>query len=938
MRFSLFAAALLATASPVLAQSAPPFGFEESDIAPDEGFVFGRLDNGLRYVIRHNERPEGTALVRMQVETGSLDETDAERGYAHYVEHMAFNGSTGVPEGEMVKLLEREGLAFGADTNAFTSFDRTQYKLDLPRADADLLDTALMLMRETASNLTFDEEAVAREKGVVLSEYRDGENYERENWRDSVEFLHPESYYRTRLPIGVPETLQAADAAKLRAFYEREYTPEDTWLVVVGDFDPTFVEAEIRKHFADWRAAAPTPRPDEGRIDLARGGQTDVFLHPALSESVLVARNSAWQDEPDSVAKRQRDLLQGVGYGIVNRRLARLARRADPPFPSAGFGVGDVFEIGRTTRLVVNTEDGKWRAGMDAAAEEYARALRFGFTQAEIDEQLARLRTGLQNAVKGAQTRTNGQLAAQAFRLIDEEMIPAPPQQVLAQFEAYRPQVTPDAVLAALREDAAPLDDPLIRFTGRTAPEGGADALRAAWDVAAAREVAAREDDAAMEFAYTDFGPAGEVVSDTVEPALGIRQVRFANNVRLNLKRTEIQQDHVDVTLQIDGGRLLNSREHPQAVALAGSIPYGGLGAHSADELQTILAGRAVQNNFGYGTDYFGGYVHTIPADLGLQLELLAAMVTDPGYRPEGEQAYHRIIDDWFAKLYATPGSALSATTGSVLSDGDPRFSVGPPELYKSLTFAALRDTISDRLAKGAIEIGIVGDIDEDEAIASVARTFGALPERETDFRPYTQERVRGFTADRSRNVVRHTGEANQALVQFVWPTRDDSDPVESIELGLLERVMDIELIDGLREKLGKSYAPGSNSSLSREYPGYGLFTITASVDVADLEETERAIVEIVQALRDRPVDSDVLQRARQPLLESYDNVLKSNPGWVQFVDRAQTEPDRIARYVAAKGRAEAITAQDVEAMAQRYLAPDAAVRFIVLPEDSPAR
>lgn len=193
-------------------------GFERSDIRPDPAFRFGRLANGLRYIIRRNATPAGTALVRLDVAVGSLDERKSERGYAHFVEHMAFNGSTRVAEGEMVRLLERNGLAFGADTNASTSFDSTLYKLDLPKADPALIDTALMLMRETASELTLSPEAIVRERGVILSEMRDRNSWQLRDTIANTEFFYPRSLFAARFPIGTAKTLQAANAKKLRAF------------------------------------------------------------------------------------------------------------------------------------------------------------------------------------------------------------------------------------------------------------------------------------------------------------------------------------------------------------------------------------------------------------------------------------------------------------------------------------------------------------------------------------------------------------------------------------------------------------------------------------------------------------------------------------------------------------------------------------------------
>jgi zinc protease len=197
----------------------------KSDVPLDPAYRFGRLPNGMRYIIRPNTTPKGEVLVRMEVAAGSLDESDAERGYAHYVEHMAFQGSTHVPSGEMVRLLERLGLAFGADTNAQTSFDHTTYQLDLPRNDASLIDTALMLMRETASELTFPAAETKRERGVVLAEKRDRNSWSYRALENRLKFTVPGARFAQRLPIGTTEALDAATPDTLRAFWSRHYVP-----------------------------------------------------------------------------------------------------------------------------------------------------------------------------------------------------------------------------------------------------------------------------------------------------------------------------------------------------------------------------------------------------------------------------------------------------------------------------------------------------------------------------------------------------------------------------------------------------------------------------------------------------------------------------------------------------------------------------------------
>lgn len=922
-------------AVPVVAPSPaerPDWAFETSDVAVDPGYRFGTLANGMRYIIRQNDRPEGTALVRMVVGSGSLSETESERGLAHFVEHMAFNGSANVPEGEMTRLLEREGLAFGADTNASTGFEATTYKLDLPRNDPALLSTALMLMRETASELTIDPAAVERERGVLLAERRDRTNYAQKDQRDRFEFLTPGARYVERLPIGTAEVLGSATAGDLRDFYGREYVPANTVLAVIGDFDADLVEAGIKRHFDDWQAAPLPAKPETGPVDLGRSGVTDIYLDPALSERITASRHSEWIDEPDSIRNRRQNLLRTIGYGIVNRRFQSQSRSQDPPFRGAGFGTGDLFETGRTTSLVVDTADGKWAKGLDAAVLTLRRALTYGFTEAEVAEQVADVLTAQENAVASANTRSNSALMAGALALVSDGVIPSTPQSGLERLEAFIPYITPAAVLAALRADAAPLNDPMLRFRGRKAPEGGADKLRLVWNGAVDKPVERLPEVANVPFAYGDFGTPGNVVADEVDPSLGIRMIRFDNGVRLNMKRTDLQEDRIAFEVTVDGGTLLNTVQNPLATAMVSALPQGGLGKHSRDQLQSILAGRSVGWGLSTTPDSFIASGTTTPRDLQLQLQLLTAGLTEPGYRKEAEVQYRRGIANFFKSKDATPGSVLRNALGGILSDNDPRFTLQPEVHYQALSFEQLRAAIGDRLAQGALEVALVGDIDEQAAIDLVAATFGALPERETDFRPRTEARQRSFTRNLAPRLLTHQGEADQALLQFVWPTDDDSDLAQDVRLTLLERIVRLELQAELRERLGKTYSPSASSNTSRDYPGYGTFAIAASVDIDDVAATRSAIEAALARLRAEPVDADTLDRARRPVLESFANTLKTNAGWMGLVDRAQSESGRIDRYLQIRAAVEAVTAEDIRDAAARFLGPDKGLEVLVVP------
>lgn len=943
MKGLAFAASLaLVLAVPLAAQSLPQpeqvrapqpaWAFEASDLEPEDGYIFGVLANGMRYIIRANGTPAGTALVRMEIDAGRLDEGDSERGAAHFVEHMAFSGSTNVPEGEMVKLLERLGLKFGADTNAETSFGYTQYKLDLPNTSPELLDTALFLMRETASELQFDPQAVERERGILLAEQRDRTNFAFLNIYDLVEFAAPGSRLAARFPGAGREDLELVDAATLRNFWSRNYVPSKATLVIVGDFDAAEVEARVRERFASWQPLGSVPQPSAGPVDPGRAGLTDIHLDPSLSEQLTISRSTPWHAVPDSMAEREAQIIKAIGYGILSRRFQRAAQSAEPPFRSAAFGTSEVLEAWRETSLTIGAIEGRWADGLAAATALYRQFLAYGVDEREIAEQMAGLRTGFENAVASRSTRSHGSFASRALALTRDGKVPTSPESSLALLETMVPGITPEAVLAAIRTDVIPLDNPLIRFSGRSAPMGGEEALRSAWDMANSAPVSAPDQTGPAIWNYVDFGPAGQVVSDTTSPVLDIRQLVFANGVRLNLKPTGLAQDRISLSLGIDGGSYLDTREEPLRTDLTGLFAAGGLGRLSQDELQSVLAGRSVNFSLSDGPDRFAFATTTTRRDLELQLQLVAAYLTDPGYRPEPLTRFRNGIDDYYARLTSTPAAALAAESGSFLSDDDPRFGVPDRLAYKALDFDGLRDAIGDRLRNGAIELALVGDFEQEEAIALVSRTLGALPAREAEFGRYPASRQRSFTARRGEHIVFHDGEPDQALLSLVWPTRDYSDAMSVVEFNLLEAIVMLEVTEALREELGKAYAPGVSSSQSANFDGYGTFTISAAIERGEVAATRGVLTQLIARLRSNPVSADTLERARRPILQGLDNALKTNGGWMAQVARAQSEPQRIERFLKARERYESVTAERLRDLAAQYLTADGAVEFIVLP------
>ncbi|MBY3180065.1 insulinase family protein, partial [Rhizobium leguminosarum] len=356
----------------------------KSDLQADPDVHFGRLANGMRFAIMRNTTPPGQVSVRFRIGSGSLDENDDQQGLAHFLEHMAFMGSTNVAEGEIIRILQRKGLALGPDINACTAYDETVYKLDLPKVDADTVSTGLMLMRETASELTLDAGAFDRERGVILSEERLGDTPE---YRASLEIMNSLLAGRRetmRAPIGKTDIISNAPVELVRDYYRANYRPERATLIVVGDIDPAAMEIEIHQRFGDWKAVGPPPaEPDLGTL-ATKGESAEVIVVPGGMTSIQIAWTRPYDAAPDTFAKRRTKLIEDLGLSVLQRRLSTIASKADAPFIEAIAYSEDVFHSAHVVQIAADSETDKWQAALAAIDQEQRRIHEFGVGQAEL--------------------------------------------------------------------------------------------------------------------------------------------------------------------------------------------------------------------------------------------------------------------------------------------------------------------------------------------------------------------------------------------------------------------------------------------------------------------------------------------------------------------------------------------------------------------------
>jgi zinc protease len=941
LRAALAGCALLAFAVPALAQSpvrAPVWPQASTDIKADPAARFGQLPNGMRYVILHNITPPNETSIRLRIGSGSLEERDDQQGLAHFLEHMAFKGSAHVPEGEMVKLLQRHGLAFGADTNASTGFTQTVYQLDLPQSDDDSLDLGLMLMRETASELNLDAKAMEPERGVVLSEerVRSSPGYDAAKARQA--FLMKGQLVPERWPIGQVKVLQTAPVSRIRDYYAANYRPERATLVVVGDVDVDKMEARIKAKFADWKAVGPaTAEPVLGAV-AARGTEAQIIVQPGTTTGLALFWTHPHDPAPDSLAKEKRDLIRALGMVIVSRRMERLATTENPPYLGASVGYSDQLQSIAATSMAVTPRGADWQGALTAADAVRRQALQYGVQKGELDRAVSETRVRLRQSVAGMATRRSPNLAQQIVGALDSDEVFAGPSENLVVFENAVRNLTPQDVDASLRQ-AFSGGGPLLSMVTPTPVAGGEPALLAAFKAAEAQPVKPAEVFATKLWPYTDFGKPGTVVEQHAVADVGVTFVRFANGVRLAFKPTSFTKDQVMVSVDLAGGVVSLPKDRPNALWASTTLALGGTAKITPEDAEQALSGK--QHNISARASDLDFVLagNTRRADLDAELQFLTAHLTDPAWRPSAFDRVKSLAGLALDQLDSTPQGVLSRKLEALLHPGDARW-IEPTKADVAVARLAEVRTIWDRpMAQGPIDVVIVGDLPLEHAIDAVGKTLGALPPRQPAPPVPAGGRQVRFPAPTQTPVrLTHSGRADQAIAFVAWPGNDFfADPKEARTLSLAVQVFQGRLIERVRIAEGATYSPSAASRPSDDFPGYGVISASVETPPARIEGFFQAVSAITADLRDHPISADELDRARKPRLEQIEKAQATNAYWMGRMADAEDDPRRLnlARETLPSYRS--ITAADIQAAARKYLRDDTAFKLVVVPE-APAK
>ncbi len=914
---------------------AKPWPQESSDLKVDPKVVWGKLDNGLRYVILPTDAP-GKASLQLYMNVGSFMEADDQRGMAHFLEHMAFNGTKHFAPGEMSGFLQRMGMSNLADLNAHTNVDRTVFELALPRTNKAMTSEALTFFRDVLDGMSLDAQQIDRERRVICAEILARNSSGLRSAVPLMKFLLPETLLPRRVLVGgTVETVRALSRQRFVDFYETWYTPARATIVATGKFDVPMVEGLIREMFHDAKARRGEQLdPSLGKVSTGRG--TIAELHSdsdanGVSISLLVERPAS--NLPDSIARIRANSALDVANAMLSQRLVKLVSAKNSPIQAAGASNARSYNLFDECGVVAQCQPAQWRAAFGALEQELRRTIKFGFTDVEYDETKKEMIQGIRSVADGADDRLPAELAAAIVDDLAKNDVFTHPAYNLPLAKSILGGLKKADCEEALRA-AWNTPDVLIWVSGNLRLDGDSSRqILGAYRASQAAAVQPPAEEKIGQWAYTNFGPAGRIVKREVQKDLDFIQAVFDNNVHVNVKRTKLEKNAVNVRVRFGGGMLESPANKPGLQIFANSLfVEGGLEAHSIDDIRHILAGKEVGVGFSVEDDAFELSGKCTPDLLELQLQDCAAELTAPGYRPEAVGGFLSRLESNYAQFEHTAEGKVLTDVVPFLRSNDPRFALPPRESMRKLTMDDLKAWLAEPLRSGYMEVAIVGDVDPDAALALVARTLGALPQRAAVKPSFGAARDIRFPAAPKDREFRFVAETPRAMNLVVWPTAGSRDFAATVRTTILNDVLAERLFEKVRQELGATYTPIVKSCSPGAFPDYGYIEADLLVEPKQAGEIGPLVAKIASELAAGSISDDEFQRAIKPQLSSLEQIDQSNDYWIGLLGHCQEHPEFLDRARQLKAEVSSITKQEIEALARKYLAAGHATVISVVP------
>ena len=893
------------------------------------GVTVGQLENGLQYYIRENSEPANRAEFSLVVKVGSVVEDEDQLGLAHFLEHMAFNGTENFEKQELIDFMESIGMRMGADLNAGTSFDETRYMLQIPTDSPEVMANTFQILEDWAHGLTLDPEEIDKERGVIIEEWRLRRGAAARIQDEQFPVLLRDSRYAERSPIGTVESLETFEHEALRRFYRDWYRPDLMAVIAVGDFDRAEVEALLIEHF-EGISAPENPRE---RIEYSVPDHDETLFTIATDEELTSTSVAVYHmlalDEQETIGGYRQQLVEGLYNGMLNLRLGEIARNPNPPFLGAGSSKGSLVRSKGAYLLSANVPEDGIERGLEVVFTEAERVARFGFTASELERQKIDVLRGIERAYTDRANRGSASYAAEYSRaFLDDEPIPG----IEYEFELYKRFIPENRVVVVTGPEKEDLDMP------------SEEALLAVLTGVADMEITAYEETVIDQPLLAEI-PEGSTVVGTREFAEDIVEWELGNGVRVALKPTDFREDQVLFQGFSPGGTSLASDEEwiPASSATV-LLQGGGLGPFNTTDLRRVLTGKVASarpfiSSFEEGVTGSGS-----PQDLETMFQLIYMTFTAPRADPEYFEVFNTRNRTSLQNRDASPAVAFNDAINRIMTQDALR---SRPVTVETLDHTDLGGSLAfyqDRFEDASdFTFIFVGNIDLDVMRPLVERYLGGLPStnRVETWRDLGERPPRGVIEE----IVRKGLEPQSQTRLFFTGSIDYGDRSQRLGIAVMTSVLETRLREVLREELGGTYSVSVGSSFSWRPAGQYRLSISFGSDPERADELLAAVYEEIDRLKSSPPDeaevNDVLEAQRR----AWETNQESNSWWLSVLDgRYRYLLDQSdGRYPSGDVLLEtlptygadldALTPPRIQELARRYFAQDNRVRVTLLPE-----
>jgi len=924
-----------AEAVPTAAAAAPLNLKDPLPIGPQ--VKVGKLANGLTYYIQRNRLPQQKLELRLVVKAGSILEDDDQRGLAHFTEHMAFNGSRNFRKHELVSYLQSTGVKFGADLNAYTGFDETVYVLPVPAERPQDIDKAFLVLQDWAQGLTLNDADIDKERDIVLEELRLGKGAGDRMQKVLMPKIYNGSRYAERLPIGKEDTLRNFQPDALRRFYRDWYRPDLMAVVVVGDIDPAQAEQLVKRHFAGLKNPDhPRPRTYAAipaRTDSEALVVTDKEAGPA---GILIRYPVQPYQERATVGGYREQLIEALFGGMLNARLQELAQLPAPPFLGASSALSRLTPRYRSYNAAASLAAGGATAAIDALVQENERARRYGFTNAELERVKKTLIRTYERAWNERDKTDSAVLAGEYMRhFLEGESIPG----IAAEYR-YVTELVPgiglEEVNAWARATIPADSSKLVVYTGPTRPDAALPSgaqLLAAVTAAERRDVRAHDEKAVAGVLMEQPPAPGSIVQETHDAHLGLTRLTLSNGVKVMLKPTTFRNDQVLMSAARFGGQSLFDEKDMFSARYADTIVAAmGLKDFSPLDLRKVLAGKAAAVNAGLGnnTDVVAGVAGA--ADIETMLQM--AWLKFAGVRRD-EDLYKSFIGkqmELARNRLSQPGARFGDTVVATLYGNNPRAPRAlRPEDIARIDLDRAIDIYRQRFSSAKdLTFIFVGSFDVAAIKPLLATYLGSLPVPAipTAYRDLGLRPVKGVV---KREVKSGTEDKSTVSLTFTGPA--EVSEMEELRLSALTEVMNIRIIDVLREKLGLIYGGGMEGSMTRVPYAHYTVGVTLPTGPKNVDKVLQATFAEIERMRTQGPDQGDLDKVKANWLQTYRKSLQENGYWLAMLQTSLTEGTDPRTILSFDKEVQSLNVADLKRTAQRYLNPENYVQVVLNPE-----